>query len=37
MTIHPWHLHVQNIVKNLQDEMVKTMVVLDGTKVFKPI
>ncbi len=33
MTIHPWHLHVKNIVKSLQDEMVKMVLVLDGTKV----
>jgi hypothetical protein len=33
MTIHPWHLHINNIVKCLQDERVKTVLVLDGTKV----
>ncbi len=33
MTIYQWHLHVKNtknIIKSLQDEMVKTMLVLDG-------
>jgi hypothetical protein len=33
MTIHTWHLHVKNIVKSLHDEVVKTVLVLDGTKV----
>ncbi len=33
MPIHPWHLHVKNTIKSLQDEMVKMVLVLDGTKV----
>jgi hypothetical protein len=33
MTIHPWHLHVKNTVKSVQDEMVKMVLILNGTKI----